>query len=285
MIKIIEQIAQSIASIFFGRNADHGSGVFQRVSAALFLVACCLVVPLHADSDTKNSKIRVALFLDKGAHPRNNLRVALETASDMTLTTLDGELNREGDLKNFDVLVVPGGSAKRESFSMKAEGRLEVRRFVHEGGLYMGICAGCYLITEAKSTDIGLLPLTTRDKHHWERGKGHLSVELTPLGMEVFGTTQSHWSILYHNGPVIDASHVTPESAFSPLGYYRSELVKPGGIPGLMVNSPAMFMGRFGKGRVIGISPHPEASPEQVFMELNAIRWLYRTQTLSQKEG
>lgn len=227
------------------------------------------------NAEVPNNKIRVALFDDKGANPRNLLVAALETAPDMSFSMINGEELREGELKGFDVLLVPGGSAQRESLSMQAEGRNEVRRFVGEGGIYMGICAGCYLLTQAKPTDLGLLPLDTKDKANWQRGKGLLPVELTPEGNEIFGTNQKVLEILYHNGPVIDTSHITPEAGFIPLGFYRGELVKHGAKHGLMANTPAMFLGRFGKGLVLGISPHPEANPNQVNMELNAIRWLY----------
>ncbi len=240
-----------------------------------FLIALLLTTLIPLAATPVPNKIKVALFLDKGARPRTTLGIALASAPDMTFTTLDGEELREGDLRGFDVLVVPGGSAQRESMSMKAEGRSEVRRFVNEGGIYMGICAGCYLLTQARSTDLGLLPVDTVDKPHWARGHGMLPIELTSLGKEVFGTNQTFLSIYYHNGPVINASVAIRESNFQPLGYFRGEFVHRNGIHGLMVNSPAMFFGRFGKGLVLGISPHPEASPSQVQMELNAIRWLY----------
>ena len=218
-------------------------------------------------------KIRVALFLDEGAHARNHLVDALSNAGDMSFSTMDGESLREGQLNDFDVLVVPGGSAQRESISMKAAGRTEVRRFVNKGGIYLGICAGCYLLTQSKPNDLGLLPLHTLP--HWRRGKGVLPIELTAQGKEIFGVNQSMIEVLYHNGPVITTSGVTPESHFTVLGYFGKELVEKGGQPGVMVNTPAMFFGRYGKGQVLGISPHPEASESQVNMELNAIRWLY----------
>lgn len=229
----------------------------------------------HTNAEASTNKIRIAVFVDKGAHARKTLISALRAAPDMTITKVYGEDLRAGELKDFDLLLVPGGSAKKESFSMQAEGREEVRRFIHNGGLYLGICAGCYLLTEAKPTDLGLLPLDTVDKAHWARGKGRLPVELTPFGKEVFGTQESMFDILYHNGPVIDASHVTPESQFTPLAYFRGELVGEEGKKGLMVNKPAMFLGKFGQGLVMGISPHPEASSDQVFMITNGIRWLY----------
>lgn len=243
----------------------------------LLLLSGCIGTEIQGSESiaSNNNKIKVAIFRDKGARPRGNLLVALETALDMTVTPIDGEELRAGYLNDFDLLLVPGGSAVRESYSMKEEGRKEVRRFVANGGLYLGICAGCYLLTESKKNYLGLLPLTTLDKAHWQRGKKVLPVELTPKGKEIFGTNQNIIEVLYHNGPVIDASHVTAASNFVPLGFYRGELVARNGIRGVMIGSPAMFLGTFGKGLVLGISPHPEANVHQVFMELNAIRWLY----------
>lgn len=241
----------------------------------VYMTMTTALLATSAGEVLNTKKIRVALYHDKGARPRGNLSNGIESASDMTLTFVNGEELREGYLKDFDLLLVPGGSARRQSMSMKVEGRKEVRRFVNNGGLYIGICAGCYLLTEARPTDLGLLPLNTFDKAHWARGKGTLKVELTQKGKEIFGTDQAFFDILYHNGPAIDASRVTTATYFTPLGYYRTELVSPKGIRGLMINSPAMFLGKFGKGLVIGISPHPEANKNQVFMELNAIRWMY----------
>lgn len=240
----------------------------------LTLIGSLFLTSIEAQPPATN-KIRVALFKDQGARPRDHLIAALETAPDIALTLLDGEELRQGELKNFDLLLVPGGSALREAMSMKPEGRNEVRRFVSNGGLYMGICAGCYMMGESKPAYLGLMPLETMDKAHWQRGKGYLPVEITPIGDEIFGTNQREMQILYHNGPVIDTSHMPPGTYFVPLAYYRGELVGRGGRPGVMINSVAMYLGRFGKGLVIGISPHPEATPSQVSMELNAIRWLY----------
>lgn len=242
-----------------------------------FQILFCALLSIETSlSAFSNHKIRVALFKDQGARPRDHLIQALANAPDMTFSILDGEELREGGLRDFDVLIVPGGSAKKESMSMKESGRNEVRRFVYAGGSYIGICAGCYLLTEARPSDLGLLPVDTVDKRHWARGMGVLPVELTPLGKEIFGTQQTILDIYYHNGPVINPTKAIQASNFAPLGYFRGELVNRHGTRGLMTNSPAIFLGRFGKGLVIGISPHPEASTLQVNMELNAVRWLYQ---------
>ena len=41
-----------------------------------------------------------------------------------------------------------------------------------------------------------------------------------------------------------------------------------------MVNSPAMVQGRFGQGRVLISSPHPEQTPGLEIAVEHAVRWL-----------
>jgi len=243
-----------------------------------FILISFSVVQIFATDDKSihtAKKIRVALYHDQGARPRGNLIKALESAEDISLTIVKGEELRKGYLNDIDLLLVPGGSAKKQSMSMKETGRDEVIRFVARGGLYIGICAGCYLLTASKPTDLGLLPLGVQDNAHWARGKADIPVEFTPLGQQVFGVNQKMMTILYHNGPIVDASHIPPLSGFSPLAYFRGEIVGRGGKRGIMQNGLASFVGRFGKGWVLGISPHPEAHADQVYIEINAIRWLF----------
>ena len=47
---------------------------------------------------------------------------------------------------------------------------------------------------------------------------------------------------------------------YTTLAYFRSEQVLYPPQKGTMINSPAIVMGQFGKGKVIAISPHPEKS-------------------------
>lgn len=45
----------------------------------------------------------------------------------------------------FDVLLVPGGSANKDSCLLGSRGRQAVQRFVRNGGGYCGVCAGAFL--------------------------------------------------------------------------------------------------------------------------------------------
>jgi hypothetical protein len=141
----------------------------------------------------------------------------------------------------------------------------------------MGVCAGAYLSSKAKDNDLGLLPLTTRDQKHWFRVKDGtpVKVELTRPGMEVFGLENSDVKIVYENGPIFGPPIEKTGDSFTPLGYYRSEVVADGGERGVMLGAPAAILSKYGKGSVLAISPHPEKTPGMGHILLHALRWMY----------
>ena len=220
------------------------------------------------------NKIRLALFIDKGAHPGALLCKNIAAEKSFLTNYVTGENICNGCLKNIDVLFIPGGSGKREALSLTTEGQNKVKDFVHNGGIYLGVCAGCYLASCARPEYLGLFPMTTADKEHWRRGKAKLPIEFTHLGMEIFGVKQPDSEVIYHNGPVLKA-FANYKNQIIPLCYFRGEIVAPKGKVGVMVNAPAMVLARYGYGLVLGISPHPEATADLATIELHAIHWLY----------
>lgn len=229
----------------------------------------------------QGSKIRVALFVGRGAQASEfKKEFKRSNDDDIVYETVVGQDIRSGSLNHFDALLVPGGSAKREALSMGLEARDEVRRFVNEGGIYMGVCAGAYLSSEQGKLDLGLLPLTTIDSEHWYRvdDMTKVDVELTAAGMEVFGIKKPNIRINYENGPIF-ALPKERSASFCPLGFFRSEVVGDGGERGAMLGAPAMVIGKYGRGVVLVLSPHPEETPGIKQVELHALRWLYKNRS------
>ena len=254
----------------------------KQISIALALIAGISFVLITVlkpaslfaqDGNGDKRRIRVAALSCKGANFKPIIRQTLEDQKDMRLTVLDGEDIRNGDLDGVDVLLVPGGLSKVESASIRKEGREEIRRFVGEGGSYIGICAGCYLATQGEKY-LNLLPAKPQDTAHWRRGKAYLDLALTPLGQEVFGTDKQELKCLYHNGPVLRIFDDPAGSQARRLATYENEIVAPGGHNGIMTGAPAMVLTKFGSGWVLGISPHPEQTPGLENFLPNAIRWL-----------
>lgn len=242
---------------------------------ALFCLCALLLTLLPAQA----SQIKVALFVDSGASTpsRRNFKALLSDSDDIQYETIYGDDIRAGSLKNFDALLVPGGSATKEAFSMGPDAREEVRRFVHDGGIYMGVCAGAYLSSQTKDVFLGLLPLKTLDSKHWHRVSAGvpLNIELTPMGMDVFQVNRPNIKIVYENGPIFGPPQQKPDDSLVPLGFFRDEVVAPGGERGVMLGAPAMVLSRYGRGIVLAISPHPEKTPGHKQMLLHALQWLY----------
>src|SRR5687767_9260699 len=123
-----------------------------RLTAAILFAA---VVSSHA----VESKIRVALFDDAGATGKGVPRVLeiLGKLPDVQVTKVKGTNIASGVLTNFDVVMFTGGSGSQQAKALGEGGREEVRRFVRNGGGYVGICAGAYLACSGFDWGVGLL--------------------------------------------------------------------------------------------------------------------------------
>ncbi|MBX9722390.1 MAG: hypothetical protein K2X81_13395, partial [Candidatus Obscuribacterales bacterium] len=70
-----------------------------------------------------------------------------------------------------------------------------------------------------------------------------------------------------------------PDMNFCPVGFFRSEVVGDGGERGVMRGAPSMILGKYGRGVVLILSPHPEETPGLKQVELHALRWLYQNRS------
>lgn len=246
------------------------SGLMAPVTS---VVAFCLpVCPAKADYQ----RIRVALFIDRGTSG-STFRREFASSEILDSRIVNGESIRDGALRDFDALIVPGGAAKKESASMGPEAREEVRRFVERGGIYIGVCAGAYLASRTRAVYLDLIPLRVRDLEHWYRVNNmtRVDVELTQLGMEIFGIDCRLVRIGYENGPIFAAPLERPDQSLIPLGFFRSEVVGDGGRRGVMLGAPSMVLSRYGKGWALAISPHPEETSGMKMAEVHALVWLF----------
>ena len=238
------------------------------VAAFLFQITCTL-----SAGDAK--PIRVALFNDDGAFGLGIPRITeqLGKTDDIKVTKVTGREIAEGALKDFDVVIFSGGSGSKEAAAIGDAGREEVRRFVREGGGYVGICAGAYLACTGFSWGVGVLNAKTVS-NKWKRGSGEVEVEFTPLARETAGLAEGKQTIHYANGPIITADNREGIAPFEPVAMFRTELAENDSPEGAMVNSPAIVRGVFGKGRVISSSPHPEQTEGMERFAESAVRWV-----------
>ena len=191
----------------------------------------------------------------------------------------------EGALDHFDVVIFPGGSGSKQAAALGIQGRDKVREFIERGGGFVGICAGAYLAAANYSWSLKICNYNTfcetREipgvgrKSMWYRGPSStVTMQLTTEGHEILGRGVEPFHIRYHNGPIMSPAGIPELHDYQVLGWFRSEVFHYETQRGTMVNTPAIVSGKFGKGRVLSISPHPESSQKLRYLIARAIRWV-----------
>jgi glutamine amidotransferase-like uncharacterized protein len=136
--------------------------------------------------------------------------------------------------------VQPGGKSKIAAEAMGPGYLARIRRFIANGGGYVGFCAGTFLSTAKIGTSeidgLGIVPGTTR---LWDQEDG--PGRLVPLAWK-----NEVKQVYYHGGPYID---VDTQESFGIRVYSRYEDGRINAI-----SAP------FGYGRVAITGSHPEAS-------------------------
>lgn len=227
--------------------------------------------PTRAASRKPGIAIRVALFDDSGSFGKGVPKVSeqLAAAKDIEVTTLDGDGIRAG-LGGYDVVIFTGGSGSRQANTIGLLGREQTRRFVEAGGGYVGICAGAYLACDGFSWGVKVLDAKTPSPK-WERGHADLKIEATDAGQALLGLPRES-VVIYHNGPVLVPANNPAIADFEPLVLFRSEVSKVAGQAGLQIDTPAVARGKFGAGRVLVSSPHPEQTAGMERWIVSAVR-------------
>ncbi|MBI5818531.1 MAG: succinylglutamate desuccinylase/aspartoacylase family protein [Verrucomicrobia bacterium] len=193
-----------------------------------------------------------------------------------------GDDIRAGALGQFNVIAVPGGSGSKEAATIGEDGRDRIRKFVENGGGYIGICAGAYLATSGFSWGLRILDAKTVSPK-WDRGHAMVKLELTDQGRRILGNIQGTFDCKYANGPILCPAHVESLPDYEPLAFFRTEVAEHNAPPGIMVNSPAIVAGRCGKGRVVVSSPHPEQTKGLEEFIPRAVAWVTDRASIAEK--
>lgn len=176
-----------------------------------------------------------------------------------------------GILQKFDVLIVPGGNGRLKSKDLGDSGRTMVRDFVNHGGGYVGICGGAFLATCGYDWSLSLVDaaaLTGTIECGQEgqrslaaRGSGVVSIEFSGSAEVIFSRSVSYEPMQYSGGPIFRRQNRSDLSPFVVLGWFRTEVYVCSLQRGTMVNTPAIIASKFGEGKVVLFSPHPEMTP------------------------
>lgn len=223
------------------------------------------------------SVTNIALYVGLGASATPGVfaypkAIALDPALRCTFVGA-AELAHPDLLKQFDVLIFPGGMGNAQAETLGEAGSKAVTAFVRNGGGYVSSCAGSYLAATSHAWALHLINAEVLDYKHWLRGTGDVDMELTDAGRQILGDFKGLLKVHYANGPLLAVGSDAKLPAFTPLAYFRSDMAKsaPGGV---MPNTPAIIAGDYGAGRVLCFSPHPEYTQGLESFVARAVRWV-----------
>ncbi|MHC2994694.1 MAG: hypothetical protein IBV53_04230 [Candidatus Atribacteria bacterium] len=209
-----------------------------------FIIIIILIIMIGTDVySQENKKYKVCLYYGPGGELAPDVEYALQEL-EISYFKLDDEAIKEGELKNCYILIIPGGYTLRLVRGLGKKGLEVIRKFVYNGGGYIGICAGAYLAAERveilmKPPGLGIIDI----KNKRRRGIGTKKIFLKDhpitkgIGKEL--------TIRYQNGPDIIIRGEAEEVA-----YYKN-------------GTTAIATASYGIGKVIIFSPHPEGSITQ----------------------
>jgi len=197
---------------------------------------------INLTSDLSSTK-PVALFSDEEAIFYYDVAQLLE-ATHRRFEYVNKSSLKSGELKNFSVLIVPGGYTLKLLQNLNDKSRQTIRRFVKDGGGYLGICMGAYVASE-----IGLVNTEAI------RVSGEYDVELNVVGPDhpVMKGYTGRVSMKYQNGPEMIAT-----GSEVPLAVFSNQKV-------------AIVASSLEEGRIVLFSPHPERSRSNWAMIENAL--------------
>jgi hypothetical protein len=232
-----------------------------------------------------SGRLRVGVFDDAGASELKVMRV-LDPADNLLATVFGPEDVKAEVLSQFDVLIFPGGSGSAQGKAIGANGREVIRDYVQSGGGVIGICAGAYLCSSHYQWSLNLMNAKVFNvmvdvpelgrKSMWYRGKAtNVEVEVNKMGEPILGISGTH-AIRYQNGPILSPGNRPDLPEFSTLAYFRTENGIYEAQKNTMVNTPAVVVSQFGKGRVLAISPHFESTKDRGKVILDALNYVRR---------
>jgi glutamine amidotransferase-like uncharacterized protein len=249
---------------------------FKRLIRSVALVLAVAACTLSA-----SEKLKVGMYSDYGAFGGGLMGWVkiLINCPEVELVLVDVGDIRAGKLAEVDMLLMPGGLTGDEFKTLGPEGVEIVRKYVADGGKYLGTCAGCGL---AMNIGIGLRIVNCGNFQNTDRGQAMLNVRITKEGAKLMGIKPGIRSIQYAGGPIPDftkavegwdGSHVVLATYEDSLGKTLYPKKKGGKIykHPLMYGHPAMVFATYGKGKVVISGPHPEKYESTTHIALGQI--------------
>ena len=215
-------------------------------------------------------QIYVALFNTVGTGMQSAWKVerCLTTNPRFVCRRITATEIKAGALAPFDVVVFPGGMATTTSKTLTSTGRAAVRKFVADGG--------GYLAATSSTWSLGILDARVVDGAHWARGTGTVRLKTTSPGRKMLAEKRSEVSVRYGQGPLLAPAGRKDLPDYETMATYVTEIAKNGAPKGVMKGTSALVRSRYGKGRIVAVSPHPEDSLDRTLRAWvrRSVEWL-----------
>lgn len=224
---------------------------------------------------SNGAPVRVAVYVGPGARGVGMFRWTqlVDQAPELEATYVDGAAIRAGALAKADLLVMPGGKSNLEANELGDEGQLAVRRFIEEGGSYVGTCAGAFLLMSRTGATRRERPLAIVPYAHRAGGWGGeamLRVNYTKEAEALCGAKPGYRMERFNGGPVMVPDDPVEGADFKVMATFNANLhsyattnkyaTADGRLP-TMGGGASAVAGTFGKGRVWLFAGHPEYFP------------------------
>lgn len=152
------------------------------------------------------------------------------------------------DQSKHQILIIPGGTARKQQEDLGSEGIKKIKEFVENGGGYVGICAGAYLaslppIDRPNKPGIGLINARYYLPNRTLELKGEIFVRIKNKGIM--------W-MTYHNGTVYDNIDDKNIEIIGVIINIRNIKWKK------LIGKACILKSKYGKGNVVVCGPHPE---------------------------
>jgi hypothetical protein len=225
--------------------------------------------------------IRVGIYNGTGGRPlgngEGNVARCLADGGQFDFRLITAEQIREGVLDEVDVLVQSGcGNGGGQAKALEAGGREAIRKFVAGGGGYVGICAGAYLATSEYPWSLHILNAKLVDRAHWARGKGEVTVSFNDRGQSLLNVSDGALSMRFAQGPLLMPAAKAGLPPYESLAKFDGEITDNGAPADQMRGATAAASAPFDQGRVICLSPHPEATAGYEGILRRAVSWAAR---------
>lgn len=240
------------------------------------------------DKDLRGAEnmIKVAIYDDHGIGALDNgvaIRETLKMDPLIKAVIIDAADIAEGFLDKVDVLISPGGSGSGTGSMLGAEGLERVKRFVKDGGGYLGYCAGAYLGTASYKWSLHLLNAASFDRAHWARGGAIAQVKIEEKALEVFPEFSDKNIVFqkFWQGPLLVEGDYNLPSYDVMLTFLSDIHHRQPRAKGATLGKAWLIKGQVGhQGRVVLCSGHPEQTPGSRYFTPRLVRWLVKKQPI-----